>query len=142
MAEKRQFSSFYIDDFLFGIAVEQVQEIAGSLAMTPVPLAPSKVSGLINLRGQIIPAINLRTCLGIGGPPTELPAVNMILHSAGGYSSLLVDRIGEIIQVDEAAFEPPPETLKGPARQLIQGTYKLDGKLMHVLELERTLQVA
>ena len=142
MPEKRQFSSFYVDDFLFGIAVEQVQEIAGSLAMTPVPLAPAKVSGLINLRGQIIPAINLRTCLELEGTPAERPAVNMILRSAGGYSSLLVDRIGEIIEVDDAAFEPPPETLKGPARKLIQGTYKLDSKLMHVLELELALRVA
>jgi purine-binding chemotaxis protein CheW len=142
MSEKRQFSSFYVNNLMFGIAVEEVQEIAGALAMTTVPLAPAKVAGLINLRGQIIPAIDLRTCLQIEGERTERPAVNMILHSTGGYSSLLVDRVGEIIEVDDSAFELPPETLKGPARELIQGTYKLEGKLMHVLELERTLRVS
>jgi purine-binding chemotaxis protein CheW len=140
MEEKRQFSSFFVDDFLFGIAVEKVQEVASSANMTPVPLAPPKVSGLINLRGQIVTAIDLRRCLELSDRAPGQEPVNVILRTDDGYASLLVDRVGEIVEVDEDAFERPPETLRGPGRELIRGAYKLNGKLMHVLDLDRTLQ--
>ena len=140
MEEKRQFSSFFVDDFLFGIAVEKVQEVATCANMTPVPLAPLKVSGLINLRGQIVTAIDLRRCLGLSDRPSGQVPVNVILRTDDGYASLLVDRVGEIVEVDEDSFERPPETLRGPSRKLIRGAYKLNEQLMHVLDLERTLQ--
>ncbi len=142
MDQKRQFSSFFLDDTLFGIPVENVQEIAAAMAMTPVPLAPKIVKGLINLRGQIVTAIDLRTCLRLNNPTGQRASVNVIVHASDGYASLLVDRVGEIIEVDEEAFEPPPETLRGAARELIRGAYKLENQLMHVLDLERTLQAA
>ena len=142
MDEKRHFSSFFVDDVLFGIAVEKVQEVAGLVEMTPVPLAPSKVRGLINLRGQIVTAIDLRTCLGLGDRPVGQTPVNVILRTGDGYASLLVDRVGEIVEVDENEFEPPPETLRGPVRELIRGAYKLHNKLMHVVDLDRALHIA
>jgi purine-binding chemotaxis protein CheW len=142
MDEKRHFSSFFVDDLLFGIAVEKVQEVAGLAEMTPVPLAPAKVRGLINLRGQIVTAIDLRSCLGLSERPTEQTPVNVILHTSDGYASLLVDRVGEIVEVDESEFERPPETLRGPVRDLILGAYKLDSKLMHVVDLDRALHIA
>jgi purine-binding chemotaxis protein CheW len=142
MDEKQRFSSFFVANVLFGIAVEKVQEVAGSVEMTPVPLAPAKVRGLINLRGQIVTAIDLRTCLELGERPIGERPVNVILHANDGYASLLVDRVGEIVEVDEIDFELPPETLRGTARQLIRGSYKLDKELMHVLDLEQALRVA
>jgi purine-binding chemotaxis protein CheW len=142
MDEKRHFCSFFVEDFLFGIAVQRVQEVASSVEMTPVPLAPPKVCGLINLRGQIVTAIDLRSCLELGERPIGQTPINVILHTEDGYASLLVDRVGEIVEVDENDFELPPETLRGPVRELIQGAYKLDNKLMHVLDLDRALHVA
>ena len=139
MEDKRQFTSFFVDGFLFGVAVERVQEVVTSANMTPVPLAPRKVSGLINLRGQIVAAIDLRRCLELSDRPSDEVPVNVILRTDDGYASLLVDRVGEIVEVDEDTFEPPPETLRGPGRELIRGAYKLNGKLMHVLDLDRTL---
>jgi purine-binding chemotaxis protein CheW len=140
--EKRHFSSFFVEDVLFGIPVEKVQEVASSVEMTPVPLAPPKVRGLINLRGQIVTAIDLRSCLQLTERPDGQAPVNIILHTNDGYASLLVDRVGEIVEVDQDDFELSPETLRGPARELIRGAYKLDNKLMHVLDLERALHVA
>jgi purine-binding chemotaxis protein CheW len=142
MDERHHFCSFFVDNFLFGIAVEKVQEVASSVEMTPVPLAPPKVRGLINLRGQIVTAIDLRSCLGLSERPIGQAPITVILHTDDGYASLLVDRVGEIVEVDENDFELPPETLRGPVRDLIQGAYKLDNKLMHVLNLERALYVA
>ena len=142
MDEKRHFTSFFVEDVLFGIAVEKVQEVASLVEMTPVPLAPLKVRGLINLRGQIVTAIDLRTCLGLGERPVGQTPVNVILHTADGYASLLVDRVGEIVEVDESEFELPPETLRGPVRELIRGAYKLDNKLMHVVDLDRALHIS
>ena len=142
MNEKHSFSSFFVDNVLFGIAVEKVQEVASSVEMTPVPLAPPKVRGLINLRGQIVTAIDVRSCLELSERPIVQTPINVILLTADGYASLLVDRIGEIVEVDEKDFELPPETLRGPVRELIQGAYKLDNQLMHILDLERALHVA
>jgi len=142
MDEKHHFSSFFVDNFLFGISVEKVQEVTSSAEMTPVPLAPAKVRGLINLRGQIVTAIDLRSCLGLSERAIGQTPITVILHTDDGYASLLVDRIGEIVEVDENDFELPPETLRGPVRELIKGAYKLENKLMHVLDLERALHVA
>ena len=141
MGTKHHFSTFFVGDLLFGIPVEKVQEVAGFVEMTPVPLAPPKVRGLINLRGQIVTAIDLRNCLDLEGQPVGETPVNVILRMDDGYASLLVDRVGEIVEVDEDAFEFPPETLRGPVRELIQGAYKLDKELMHVLDLDRALHV-
>ena len=139
MDQKRQFSSFFLADTLFGIPVENVQEITAAVDITPVPLASTAVKGLINLRGHIVTAIDLRTCLRLNDVPGERASVNVIVRVTEGYASLLVDQVGEIIEVDQETFEPPPETLLGAARDLIRGTYKLENRLMHVLDLERTL---
>ena len=139
MDQKCQFSSFFLNDILFGIPVQNVQEIVGAVTMTPVPLAPRTIKGLINLRGQIVTAIDLRTCLRLSGGRDRDACVGVIMHVADGYASLLVDRVGEIVEVDEEAFEPPPETLRGVARELIRGAYKLNGRLLLVLDPVRVV---
>jgi purine-binding chemotaxis protein CheW len=119
-----------------------VREIVGAIDMTPVPLANRVVKGLINLRGQIVTTIDLRACFRFGDAPETQPSVNVIVNIGDGLSSLLVDRVGEIIEVDSKSFSDRPETLQGVARDLIRGAYKLENELMHVLDLERTLQLA
>jgi len=117
--------------------VPQVQEVIRYQPMTPVPLAPPAVEGLINLRGQIVLAIDLRRRLSFADrPPGELP-VNVVVRTPDGAVSLLVDEIGDVIEVEESSFETPPETLHGPVRATIFGVYKLDGRLLHVLDTER-----
>lgn len=142
MTERKQFSSFFVDGLFFGIEVAKVQEVMGAVYMTPVPLAPPAVRGLINLRGQIVTSIDLRCCLQLNERPADQVPVNLILYTDDGCTSLLVDDVGEVLEVDETTFEPPPETLQGRPRELIRGAYKLDNRLMHVLDVERTLNFA
>ena len=141
MAQTSQFCTFYLDKLLFGVALKGVQEVLRSLEMTKVPLAPAVVSGLINLRGQIVTAVDLRQQLALGPRPLGMPVMNVIVRSDDGAVSLLVDEIGDVVEVDESTFEPTPETLRGKARTMILGVYKLNDRLMHVLDTEKACQM-
>src|SRR5262245_10385244 len=109
--------------------------------MTRVPLAPPVVRGLINLRGQIVTAIDLRRRLELPDRPAEQEPVNVVVQTDDGAVSLLVDEIGDVLQVSETAFERPPETLQGTARALIRGVYKLPDRLLLILDPERTVNL-
>jgi purine-binding chemotaxis protein CheW len=117
------------------------QEVIRSLDMTKVPLAPAVVSGLINLRGQIVTAIDLRRRLELEPSPAGTLAMNVVVRSQDGAVSLLVDEIGDVVEVEEDSFEPPPETLRGSVRAMILGVHKLDHGLMHVLNTEKACEL-
>src|ERR1039458_5145930 len=136
-----QFCTFYLDKLLFGVELKGVQEVIRSLDMTKVPLAPKVVSGLINLRGQIVTAVDLRRRLELEPKPAGTLAMNVVVRSQDGAVSLLVDEIGDVVEVDEDSFEPPPETLRGSVRALILGVHKLDRGLMHVLNTEEACEL-
>jgi purine-binding chemotaxis protein CheW len=135
----QQYCTFHLDGHYFGIDVRQVQEVIRHQRMTRVPLAPAAVRGLINLRGQIVTAIDLRRRLDLPDRPADRLPVNVVVRTDDGAVSLLVDEIGDVLSVPEAVFERPPETLRGPARDLIRGAYKLDGRLLLALDLDRVL---
>lgn len=130
----KQFCTFRLDGHLFGIEVTAVQEVMRYQEMTAVPLAPEDVRGLINLRGQIVTALDLRSRLGMAPLDGERLPMNVVVRAQDGPVSLLVDEIGDVLEVEESTFEDPPDTLEGPARALIRGAYKLDGVLL--LELD------
>ena len=140
MAEQ-QFCTFYLNGLFFGIEVEKVQEVIRHQAMTRVPLAPRLIGGLINLRGQIVAAVDLRLRLGLPERDSNVPPMNVVARSEDGAVSLLVDEIGDVVEVSEEAFEPPPDTLQGEARALVRGVYKLPGQLLHVLALRQAMAV-
>src|ERR1700735_2973363 len=142
MAHTSQFCTFYLDKLLFGVELKDVQEVIRSLEMTRVPLAPDVVSGLINLRGQIVTAVDLRRRLELEPVPPGARPMNVVVRSEDGSVSLLVDEIGDVVEVEEDTFEPPPETLRGPVREMILGVHKLDNRLMHVLDIEKACQMA
>lgn len=139
MADSTSYCTFWLDGQRFGIEVLDVQEVLRTQSMTPVPLAPEAITGLINLRGQIITAIDLRQRLEL--PPREdgASSVNIVVRTEEGPVSLLVDSIGGVLEVDRADYELPPETISGAGRDLIAGVYKVDGPLLHVLEVERVI---
>lgn len=138
MDDRRQICTFFVGDQYFGLDVLKVQEIIRSQPMTPAPLAHRVVSGLINLRGQIVTAIDLRRRLGLPDRVAEQPPVNVVVQTEDGAVSLLADEIGDVLEAGAEQYEPPPETLRGTARELILGAYKLDGRLLLVLDAERT----
>jgi purine-binding chemotaxis protein CheW len=142
MADERQYCTFYLEGHYFGLDVLKVQEIIRYQEMTRVPLAPPVVRGLINLRGQIVTAIDLRRRLEMQDRPEGQLPVNVVVQTEDGAVSLLVDEIGDVLEVPEKSFERPPETLTGPARELIRGAYKLADRLLLILDTERTVNLS
>jgi purine-binding chemotaxis protein CheW len=142
MSTNRQFCTFYLDSLFFGVEVQKVQEVLRYQEMTRVPLGPPVVRGLINLRGQIVTAIDLRRRLDLSErSPDQLP-MNVVVRGDDGAMSLLVDEIGDVVEVEEQVFERPPETLSGVARDLIYGAYKLKDRLLLLLNTEKAVQMA
>ena len=141
MTSAPQFCTFFLDDLYFGVEVQRVQEVIRYQEMTRVPLASRVIAGLINLRGQIVTSIDLRQRLGIHDRRGPKQPMNVIVREGESAVSLLVDEIGDVIAVDPSAFENPPDTLRGPARGLVQGAYKLEGQLLLVLNTAEAVQV-
>jgi purine-binding chemotaxis protein CheW len=141
MSETRQFCTLSCGGHLFAVPVEEVQEVIAHQPMTQVPLAPGVVAGLINLRGQIVTAIDLRDRLEF--PPAEDRGalMNVVIQTASGTVSLLVDAIGDVVEADPALHETPPQTLTGQAKQLIRAVYKTDGQVLLELDTKKTVNI-
>jgi purine-binding chemotaxis protein CheW len=138
----QQFCTFLLDHSTFGVEVDKVQEVIREQEMTPVPLAPDVVRGLINLRGQIVTAIDLRRRLGRPPFPADAKPMNVVVRCDDGAVSLLVDEIGDVVEVDSSALERPPENLEGESRRLIRGVIQRENNLLLVLDIDRTLEGA
>lgn len=139
--QSTQLCTFSLDRYLFGVDAQSVQEVIRYQSMTAVPLSAGCVSGLINLRGQIVTAIDLRTRLQLPARShNELP-MNVVIRSNEGAVSLLVDQIGDVVEVNPADFEAPPKTLRGIAHQLVCGAYKLQPQLLLVLNTTEAMRV-
>jgi purine-binding chemotaxis protein CheW len=142
MTEQRQLCTFFVASQLFGVDVAHVQEIIRDQPMTRIPHAPTAVAGLINLRGQIVPVIDLRRCLELPSLTLDAQTSHVVLSSEGAAVSLRVDRIGDVLEVTEEIFEAPPDNLSRATRLLISGVYKLEGQLLLVLSTETVISVA
>jgi purine-binding chemotaxis protein CheW len=137
-----QFSTFYVGDLFFGVDVLHVQEVLCFQPMTSVPQAPEVIEGLINLRGQIVTAIDMRRRLRLPTRSGDQTLMNIVVRTADGAVSLLVDEIGDVLDMDAATYERPPENLDPAAKELIRGVYKLKDRLLLVLDEERTVDLA
>jgi len=140
MTTTTQLCTFRLDALLFGVDVAWVREVLRWRPVTRVPLAPPEVEGLMNLRGQIVPAIDVRRRLGM--PPRAVAdrPLNVVVQVDDDPVSLLVDEVGDVLEIEAAAFERPPETVVGPARTLIRGAYKLPGRLLLDLDVEKIVR--
>ena len=137
----RQYATFIVGDLYFGIDVLEVQEVLRNQKMTPAPRADRVIEGLINLRGQIVTAFDVRRRLGLPPRPAENEPMNVVIRSDDGAVSLLVDEIGDVIEVDPETFEAPPPTIDRAAREVLDGVYKLDGRLLLALAARKMLKV-
>jgi purine-binding chemotaxis protein CheW len=141
VSDELTYCTFTLADLFFGVEVLAVQEVIRHQRMTPVPLAPDVVSGLINLRGQVVTAIDLRRRVGLPARGVDEFPMNVVVRTAEGPVSLLVDEIGDVLPVDDAQFEAAPETLAGGVAELVTGVYKLQDRLLLVLDIEKALQL-
>ncbi|HBE20617.1 MAG TPA: chemotaxis protein CheW [Cyanobacteria bacterium UBA11149] len=136
MTKNTQLSTFFVGQLFCGIEIENVQEIIRYQEMTKVPLAPPVVAGLINLRGQIVTAIDLRLRLDLGRRSLDELPLNVIVKTSDETVSLLVDDIGDVVEVKAEDFETPPNTFTSHIRHLVRGCYKLKERLLLFLDIE------
>ncbi|MFT6040193.1 MAG: purine-binding chemotaxis protein CheW [Planctomycetota bacterium] len=127
---------------LFGVDVLKVQEIIQFQEMTEVPLSHDVVRGLVNLRGQIVTALDLHVRLDVPAlDEGELKPINIVLCTEGGAVSLLVDSIGDVLTIDEEVEEEPPPTLNPVTREVLVKVCKLEDELLLVLDAEKTVEL-
>jgi purine-binding chemotaxis protein CheW len=141
MADPTLYASCRVGDLLIGIDASAVQEVTVGATLTPVPLASPLVSGLLNLRGQIVTVIDLRRCLQIHERPAGVPALHVILETADGGVSLLVDEVGDVIGLEPETIEETPRSLPGHFKNLIAGAYALEGTHLLALNVEGVLNL-
>lgn len=139
----QQYCTFLLDGHLFGVDVASVQEVLKQQEITPVPMAPREVSGLINLRGQIVTTLDLRARLGLPAREEGGHSVSVVVRgSDGGAVSLVVDQIGDVLMAEEGAMERPPDTVHSDVRELVAGICKLEDQLMLLLDTQRAIAVS
>jgi purine-binding chemotaxis protein CheW len=134
-----QLCSFQLAGMLFGVNAVEVQEIMRAQPVTRVPLADPAVVGLMNLRGQIVTTIDLRTRFGLPPRGASDKSINVVIRCAAGMFSLLVDSIGDVVVPTGESFEAIPENVPSLFRDLIAGAYKLPDRLLFVLVLDRVV---
>ena len=142
LGETRQFATFQVGELFFGIEAVRVQEVIRNQEMTEIPLAPPAIKGLINLRGQIVAAVDTRCTLGLPPADPGRQPMNIIIQTDDGAVSLLVDEIGDVLEVPIHSFAPVPDNVPAPQRDLIGGVYRLKGQLMLALETAQLLEHA
>jgi purine-binding chemotaxis protein CheW len=140
MATFEKYVTFLVNDILFGVSVTKVQEVLRSQEITDVPLSSTAVPGVINLRGQIIPAMDLRRRLGLAGNKDKKELMNVVLRTNKGSVSLLVDEIGDVKNFSSDSYEDPPATFGETIRHVTTRVCKLEDRLLLVLDTEKVTQ--
>ncbi len=138
--ETRDFLTILIGDQIFGIPILQVQDVLGEQRVTRVPLAPRAVAGSLNLRGRIVTAINVRACLGL--PPLEKTTgqqMSVVVENNGELYSLIIDKVGDVMSLSQRDYEKSPSTLDPVWRDVCLGIYRLQDRLLVVLDVPRLL---
>jgi len=143
MSGERLVCSFRLAEHVFAIEIDRVQEVLRHQEITRLPLAAEAVRGVINLRGVIVPALDLRLCLDMEPAPDGIDPANVVVRGPGGQAvSLLVDDIGDVVPIPPGSYELPPETLRGRARDLIHGVHQGRDGILLVLDIEKVLRAA
>ncbi|MGA8937677.1 MAG: chemotaxis protein CheW [Acidobacteriaceae bacterium] len=141
-ANIRQFATFHVADMFMGIELSRVQELMRYQEMAPVPLAPATVEGLINLRGQIVTALNMRRIFSL--PPmnaTDRKPMNIVIRTEGGAVSFLVDEICDVLDVRQDTWTQLPANFPAVQRTFLQGVYQLESRLLMVVDTERVVSM-
>lgn len=132
-----QLATFTLAGAHYGIDMLRVQEALRGQARTTVPLAEPSIAGLINLRGQVVLTIDLRTRLGFEPLDADLEPMMVVVRVDGEPISLLVDDIGDVVDVEGRRLESAPDTLAPSLREVILGAYQLEGSLLLALDIDR-----
>jgi purine-binding chemotaxis protein CheW len=134
-----QFSTFWVDERLYGVNIQMVQEITKSMNVTDVPLAPNYIKGLINLRGQIATAVGLKELFELPTTVTENGKINVVCKSDSYLISLVVDEVGDVLELEDQQFEMTPETVSPKVSRFMTGVYKLPNNLLSVIDIKKII---
>lgn len=136
-----QYATFRVADHYLGIGVLEVQEVLREQRVTQVPLAPPAVAGLINLRGQIVPELDMRRILHLPPRPPDAVTFSVVVRSEHGAVSLIVDQIDDVLELDASSSEPVPKNVEPRVRALLCGIHQLPEQLLLILDICRTVQM-
>jgi purine-binding chemotaxis protein CheW len=138
-----QCCTFYVNGYFFGVDVLKVREVIRYQHMTKIPLAPEIIQGLINLRGEIVTAIDLRRTINTKSRNATLnkSPMNVVIMTDESPVSLLVDEIGDVVELDSKKLEEPPQTIHPSAKRLVDQVYKMDDRLMLILNVNAAIDV-
>jgi purine-binding chemotaxis protein CheW len=140
VSAEKQYCTFFVDGLLFGVEVLQVQEIMSEFKVGSVPLAPETVAGLVNHRGQIVTAIDMRKRLDLSAsavPPSRM----LVVQCNNETFALLVDKIGDVVSVSSDDFETAPENVNESAKEVVEGAYKLPDRLLLPVRLDKIAEI-
>lgn len=139
----QEFVTVHIGDQLFGVEVSQIQDVFSLSGLTPVPLAPAEIAGVLNLRGRIVTALDARARLGLEPRDPEHKGAMVIgIERRGEAYGLVVDSVGEVLRLSMDSFESNPNNLDPRWQEAAAGVYRLDGRLLIVLNIETVLAVS
>lgn len=137
---EREYITFRIGGQMFGACVADIHDVFRPANMTPVPLAPPEIAGVLNLRGRIVTAIDARARLGL--PPRgegEGAALSIGVERDGESFGLVIDEIGEVIRLDESALEDNPVNLDPVWAAVSLGVHRMEGRLLVIMDIDRML---
>lgn len=137
-----QYATFRVGGHYLGVGVLDVQEVLRGQRLTPVPLAPDSVTGLINLRGQIVPALEMRKILGLEPRDADAEPLSIVVCTEQGAVSLQVDEIGDVLELDGSSFELAPQNVDPGLRKFLIGVHKLKDSLLLVLDVRLTVELS
>jgi purine-binding chemotaxis protein CheW len=133
--------SFRLGEQLFGIPVSGVQEVVPEQALARIPRSDRSLAGLLNLRGQIVTAIDLRSRLDVSPNAHPGSSMNIVVSDRGELFSLVVDSVGDVLSVGANRIEPPPGTLQSKIRSVCEGICRLEDGLVLVVNIASVLEL-
>jgi purine-binding chemotaxis protein CheW len=131
-----------IEDQLFGLPIARVQDVFVPDRLTEVPLAPPEIAGVLNLRGRIVTAIDMRRRLGLAHRDGKVPAIAVGIELKGESYGLLIDAVGEVLKLPKDNCESKPVNLDERLAEVMSGVYRLDGQLLVVLDVDRVFDAS
>jgi purine-binding chemotaxis protein CheW len=135
-----QYVTFVVDDQLFGVPIGRVHDVFVPAAITRVPLAPPDVAGVLNLRGRVVTAVDMRRRLGLSARPDATPAMAVGIEARGESFGFVIDGVGEVLALSPADLENNPANLDARWAAVSAGVHRLDGRLMVLLDVDRVLR--
>ncbi len=134
-----ELATFYVGDALCGMDILKVQEINKLMEMTKVPQSPDYVTGILNLRGQIVTVIDLGNKLGLTATDLNESSRNIIVNAANEYIGLLVSSISDVVAADMEKVEKPPANIGGLQGTFFKGVFKTKDRLIGILDVDKVL---